>query len=126
MSMILLQSATNAVVNEGLIMSISTIVGKLGVTGLLAFAIWYLDRRHRSLEDKRNKEKDAAEKKYDEITKRYDGEIRELDAKYDQKIENLTNELIVMNRKQSEVIEKNNGILLSLEGSINRLSDKLN
>ncbi len=31
-----------------------------------------------------------------------------------------------MNRKQSEVIEKNNGILLSLESSINRLSDKLN
>lgn len=124
--MILLQSVANTAVNEGLIMSISTIVGKLGVTGLLAFAIWYLDRRHRSLEDKRDKEKNAAEKKYDEITKRYDGEIRELDAKYDQKIENLTNELIVMNRKQSEVIEKNNGILLSLEGSINRLSDKLN
>ncbi len=92
MNMILLQSVANTAVNEGLIMSISTIVGKLGVTGLLAFAIWYLDRRHRSLEDKRDKEKDAAEKKYDEITKRYDGEIRELDAKYDQKIENLTNE----------------------------------
>lgn len=126
MNMILLQSTANAATNEGLIMSISTIVGKLGVTGLLAFAIWYLDRRHRLLEDKRDKELDAAEKKYDEITKRYDDEIRELDAKYDQKIENLTNELIVMSRKQSEVIEKNNGILLSLEGSINRLSDKLN
>lgn len=122
MNMILLQS----VVNEGLIISISTIVGKLGVTGLLAFAIWYLDRRHKSLEDKRDKERDNAEKKYNEIIKRYDSEIRELDAKYDQKIENLTNELMVMNRKQSEIIEKNSGILLSLEGSINRLSDKLN
>lgn len=123
---ILLQVTTNYMMNESLMVSISTIVGKLGITGLLAFAIWYLDRRHKLLEDKRDNERMACDKKYDEIMKKYDIEIRELDAKYDQKTENLTNELIIMNRKQSEIIGKNNSILVSLDNSINRLSEKLN
>lgn len=133
----LLQAATSYGINEGLIISISTVVGKLGITGLLAFAIWYLDRRHRSIEEKREGEKKEYyaemnsmrvfyDKKCDDIIKKYDIEIRELDAKYDLKIENLITELIGLNRKQSEVIEKTNGTLKSLEESVNRLSDKLN
>lgn len=133
----LLQAANNITLQSSdFLTSIPDIVGKLGITGLLAFAIWYLDKRHKTIEKMRDDErirhdKEIKElrynfdKKYDEISRRYDQEIKEIDTKYDTKMDALTLDLIVLNKKQTETIEKNNGALKSLETSIEKLIVKL-